>query len=124
DVLAKREAAGDAAGFDRLRAEREVVDFEADRATAATDRARAQAAIAGFFADPVETARIVAVDRTTSPTALPALDALIERALSVRGELLALRNELDAAHLSTRAAGRRRLPEPEVVAGSKSATYG
>ncbi len=32
DVLAKREAAGDAAGFDRLRAEREVFDVDADRA--------------------------------------------------------------------------------------------
>ena len=56
DVLVKREAAGDAAGFDRLRAEREVLDLDADRATAATDRARAQAALAGFFADAVDPA--------------------------------------------------------------------
>ena len=41
EVLAKREAAGDAAGFDRLRAEREVLDVDADRAAAArTARAR------------------------------------------------------------------------------------
>src|SRR5688572_5611680 len=33
-VLAKREAAGDAAGFDRLRAEREVLELDADRAGA------------------------------------------------------------------------------------------
>src|SRR5262245_26220370 len=38
DLLAKREAAGDAAGFDRLRAEREVMDLEADRAFASTER--------------------------------------------------------------------------------------
>ena len=49
DVLSKREAAGDAAGFDRLRAEREVLDVDADRAASASDRARAQAALAGFF---------------------------------------------------------------------------
>src|SRR5262245_52939254 len=45
DILAKREAAGDAAGFDRLRAEREVLDLDADRAVAAIDRASAQAAL-------------------------------------------------------------------------------
>ena len=54
DILAKREAAGDAAGFDRLRAEREVLDLDTDRAAAATDRARAQATLGGFFADPVD----------------------------------------------------------------------
>src|SRR5437762_8309788 len=51
EVLAKREAAGDAAGFDRLRAEREVLDVDADRASESTERARAQAAIPGLFED-------------------------------------------------------------------------
>src|SRR4026209_2386007 len=41
-VLGKREAAGDAAGFDRLRAEREMLDIEADHALAASERTRAQ----------------------------------------------------------------------------------
>jgi len=123
-VLAKREAAGDAAGFDRLRAEREVLDLEADRAAASTDRARAQATIAGFFADTIEAARLVAVDRQAPSVAVPTLDALVERAVSVRGELLALGKELDAAHLSARAASRRGVPEPEVVAGTKSSTFG
>src|SRR6266508_4096698 len=50
DVLAKREAAGDAAGFDRLRAEREVLDIEADHALAATERTRAQATIVSSVA--------------------------------------------------------------------------
>src|SRR5688500_15588165 len=38
-VLARREAAGDAAGFDRLRAEREVIEADADRSSAAAARA-------------------------------------------------------------------------------------
>ena len=50
DVLGRREAAGEAAGFDRLRAEREVIDVEADRAAAATERAQAQGILASFFA--------------------------------------------------------------------------
>jgi cobalt-zinc-cadmium efflux system outer membrane protein len=124
DVLAKREAAGDAAGFDRLRAEREVVDVDTDRATAATERARAQATLAGFFVDPIDPSSIVAVDSSTMPPPPPPVDALVEQAESIRGELLALRKEVDAAHLSLRAADRRRVPEPEVVAGTKSSTAG
>jgi len=124
EVLAKREAAGDAAGFDRLRAEREVLDLDADRAAASTESARARTTIASFFADAIDTSRIVAVDRTAPPVAVPALDALIERGESVRGELAALRKEVDAAHFSARAADRRALPEPEIVAGTKSSTFG
>ncbi|HYU78845.1 MAG TPA: TolC family protein, partial [Vicinamibacterales bacterium] len=41
DVLARREAAGDAAGFDLLRAEREVLEVDTDRALVAIERARA-----------------------------------------------------------------------------------
>jgi cobalt-zinc-cadmium efflux system outer membrane protein len=124
EVLAKREAAGDAAGFDRLRAEREVLDLDADRASASTERARAQAMIASFFAEAVDAPRIVAMDRATPPAAVPTVDALLERADSVRGELLALRKEIDAAHFSARAADRRGVPEPEIVAGTKSSTFG
>src|SRR5207247_11262355 len=80
DVLARREAAGDTAGFDRLRAEREVLDLDADLALAGTDRARAQAAVTGFFADPPEAARIVAVDVSTPRRALPVVAALVEQA--------------------------------------------
>src|SRR5262245_61566560 len=50
-VLAKREAAGDAAGFDRIRAEREVLDLDTDRVIASTERIRAQAMLATFFDD-------------------------------------------------------------------------
>ena len=122
DILARREAAGDAAGFDRLRAEREVLDLDADRAAAATDRARAQASIAGFFGDPGDAARIEAVEAPTPRPALPPVAALVDQAESIRGELLALRKEIDAAHLSEQAAGRRRIPDPEIVAGAKSSS--
>lgn len=124
DVLAKREAAGDAAGFDRLRAEREVLDVDTDRAAAATERARAQAILAAFFLDAVDPAAIVAVDASTMPPPLPSVDALVEQGEAIRGELLALRKEIEAARLSLRGADRRRVPEPEVVAGTKSSTAG
>ena len=123
DVLAKREAAGDTAGFDRLRAEREVLDLDADLALAGADRARAQAAVTGFFADPPDATRIVAVETSIPRPALPPIAALLEQAESIRGELLALRKEIDAAHFSERAADRRRIPDPEVVAGAKTSTF-
>ena len=124
DVLGKREAAGDASGFDRLRAERELIDLDADRAAAATERARAQAAMSAFFADPIDTSTILAVEAMSARPELPPLAALVEHATSTRGELAALRKEIDAAHLSGQAADRRRIPEPEVVAGTKSSTVG
>jgi cobalt-zinc-cadmium efflux system outer membrane protein len=124
DVLVKREAAGDAAGFDRLRAEREVLDIDTDRVVAGTERARAQAILASFFTDISDPARIVAVGRSTLPAVPPPVNALVEQAESSRGELIALRHEIDAARFAERGADRRRVPEPEIVAGTKSSTLG
>jgi len=124
DVLAKREAAGDAAGFDRLRAEREMLEIEADRAAALIERARAQGTLASFFVDVADPSRLVAVAVSTPPIAVPPVEALVESAEAVRGEVLALRHEIEAARFSGRAADRRLIPEPEIVAGTKSSTAG
>lgn len=119
-MLAKREAAGDAAGFDRLRAEREVLEIDADRAAAVIDRSRAQASLAGFFGESVDPTRIVAVDRAPARSSLPSVDVLVQSGESTRGELAALRKEIEAARFGMDAADRRRIPEPEVVGGTKS----
>jgi outer membrane protein, heavy metal efflux system len=119
-ALANREAAGDAAGFDRLRAEREVLDLQADRAAAAAEHARAQSLLASFLAVPPEGGAIEAVHIDARRTALPDVEELVARAESTRGELLAWQHELDAAGFAQRAAARRLVPEPEVVAGTKS----
>lgn len=124
EVLAKREAAGDAAGFDRLRAEREVLDIDADRTVAIADRARAQAALAAFFAGSVDASQIVAVVRDVAPAAIPSIETLIARAESVRGEIQALRKDAESAHFAQRAADRRWVPEPEIIAGTKSSSAG
>ena len=123
-VLARREAAGDAAGFDRLRAEREVLELDIDRATIAADRARAQAIVRGFFVPgaPADSIVAVAANRTRGP--LPPIDELMARAEQARGEMAALRREIDAASFAARAADKRAIPEPEVIAGSKSSNVG
>ncbi len=119
-VLEKRETAGDAAGFDRLRADREVVEVEADRVAAAADRARAQGRLAGFFAAGIDPSALVADERAIGPRDLPPVDVLMDQAERTRGEPLALQQEIESARFAVRAADRRRIPEPEVLGGTKS----
>ncbi|HET9271714.1 MAG TPA: TolC family protein [Vicinamibacterales bacterium] len=123
-ILERREAAGDVAGFDRLRAAHEVLDVDADLMIAASDVVHAQARLAGFFAPGTEATTLVAADLPPGAPDLPPLDALIERAEQTRGRLLALRKDQEAAQWAIRAADRRRFPEPEVLAGTKSSNVG
>jgi len=123
-ILERREAAGDAAGFDRLRAEREVIDVEADRMIAAADRAQAQARLAGFFAGGTDPATLAAAEPVGGARELPPAEALMARAEQSRGQLLALQKDAEAASLSMRAADRRWIPEPEVRVGTKSSNFG
>ena len=122
EVLGRREAAGDAAGYDRLRAEREVIEIEADVTAARADRARAQAALAAFFAPATDPATLVAaVPETGIPRQpLPTVEELVAEAERQLPELAALKHEQESAALALSAAGRRPIPEPEVVAGTKS----
>ena len=123
-ALAKREAAGDAAGFDRLRAEREVLDTEADLTIAAAERARAQAILASYMSGVQDSTQIIATAGPPSVATVPPLDALLTQAESTRGELRAYRQDIEAARFALRAAERSRVPEPEIVAGTKSSSVG
>jgi cobalt-zinc-cadmium efflux system outer membrane protein len=123
-LLAKREAAGDAAGFERLRAEREVVDIEATRSLAATERGRAQARLTAFLAPAARPGALEAVRSPAPDPLLPTVDELVARSESIRGDLVALSKDLDAATLADRAAGRRAFPEPELVGGTKTSNAG
>jgi cobalt-zinc-cadmium efflux system outer membrane protein len=119
-ILGRRERAGDAAGFDRLRAEREVLDVDAARALAASERGQAQAMLTSFFAAPRDATVIVAVRPAAPPANLPSVDELMARAETSRGDLVAWNHDVDAAAFAVEAAARRNVPEPEVVAGTKT----
>jgi len=123
DILGRREAAGESAGFDRLRADREVIDIDADRASAANERTRAQGLLVGFFAEVPPAPLVEAQAGTPARTPVPGVDELMTRA-EMRGAFAALRQELDAAEFMGRAASRRAVPEPEIVAGTKSSNAG
>lgn len=122
-VLDRREAAGEAAGFDRLRAEREVIDVETDRAGAASERARAQGMLVGFFAAAPDAQVLEALVTDRPRSVVPSVDDLMARA-ETRGVLVAFQHDLEAAALAERAAGRRVIPEPELVAGTKASNAG
>ena len=125
DVLARREAGGESAGFDRLRAERSVIDVDADRAAAAVDRARAEGLLTSFFASTLPAVDgIEAIRPNQPPATLPPIEDLVARAEAVRGDLLALTREREAASFMAQVADRRRIPEPEFVAGTKSSSAG
>ncbi len=122
-IIGKREREGDAAGFDRLRAERDVLDVEADRVMASADRARAQGRLVSFFTASVDSTTLVAAERVTTVRDVPPVDVLAQQAQRTRGEILALQREIESARFSVRAADRRRVPEPEVIGGTKSSTF-
>jgi cobalt-zinc-cadmium efflux system outer membrane protein len=122
-VLTRREASGDAAGFDRLRAEREVLEIDADLSVAASDRARAQAILASYIGAQ-DSSQITATGGPPDVAPVLPLDDLLRQAEAARGELRAFRQEADAARFALRAAERSRVPEPEVVAGTKSSSAG
>ena len=123
-ILGRREAAGEAAGFDRLRAEREVLDVEASRALATGERAQAQAILTGFFTTVRDATVLEAARPAPAAAMVPTVDELMARAETSRGELVALASEVDAAAFAEQAAERRTVPEPEVVAGTKTSNAG
>jgi cobalt-zinc-cadmium efflux system outer membrane protein len=123
-ILARREAAGDAAGYDQLRAQREVMDLDADLAAARVDRTRAQAGLAEFFAPATDVTSLVASDRSPSHPPLPTVDELLAHAQASLPEFAALKQDIASAEFAMRAAGRRPIPDPEVVGGTKSSNLG
>jgi hypothetical protein len=84
---------------------------------ARADRARAQAALAAFFAPTTDPATLVAaVPPAGIPRhVLPTVEELVAHAESQLPELSALKHEQESAALAGSAAGRRPIPEPEVV---------
>ena len=122
-VLAKRESEGDAAGFDRLRAEREVFDIESDLVVAATERARAQATLASFFGDEADPSQILAVSPQTSrvhgactrrTARAGRVDAWTTDRVPTRNRIGTLRGSCRGTELG---AGTRNLRRDEVVDG-------
>jgi cobalt-zinc-cadmium efflux system outer membrane protein len=79
--------------------------------------------LTAFFVNPTP-GEIIAVPPARTRTALPAVEELLTRAETSRGELRALQQDIASAEFAEEAATRSLYPEPEIVAGTKSSTFG
>ena len=120
-VLAAREREGEGSRFDRLRAEREVADVEADREAAAIHRLTARAHVTSYFAPGTPPGDLSAAGDLSTAAALAAVETLVERALARRADYRALAASEDRWAVERRAAERLRMPAAAVTAGLKRA---
>lgn len=118
-VLRTREEQGEGSRFDRLRAEREVAEVDADLALAGIDLRRAQARLAAYFAVGTDPDGLTAAGRLDDPPAPPAPALGAERVPESRPEYRALGLEARRWGVEGRAARRLRLPSAQVTGGMK-----
>ncbi len=118
-VLRTREEQGEGSRFDRLRAEREGAEVDADLALARIDRRRAQARLAAFLAEGTDPDGLTAAggldDYAVPPIPAPAAAQLPKG----RQEYRALGLEAQRWGAEERAARRLRLPTAQVTGGMK-----
>jgi cobalt-zinc-cadmium efflux system outer membrane protein len=118
-LLRKREDEGEGSRYDRLRAEREVVELRLDMASARSLVVASGARLAGYLPEGSQV-RQVRGELSTLPQ-IPQLDELIRRAISVRADYLAEQKSVARYRLEEQAARRLRIPEPQITAGIKRA---
>ncbi len=117
-AVGRRQAAGDASGYDRGRLERERASIAARAAVEGASLTRARARLGGLLG--TQGAPTVAGE-LLPPGPPPALDGLASRIAS-RPDLRALAEEAEAGTLEARAGGRGWVPELTLSGGLKAST--
>jgi len=115
-AVGRRQAAGDASGYDRGRLERERASIAARSAVEEAGRARAQARLGGLLGGDGAPSATGELLPSGTP---PALDGLAGRVTS-RPDLRALAEEVEAGSLDARAGGRGWVPELTLSGGYKA----
>ena len=118
-VLRTREEQGEGSRFDRLRAEREAAEVDADRALADIARRQAQARLAAFFAAGTDPDGLTAAGRLDD---YPAPESASAPPPEGRRDHRALGLEAQRWGAEGRAARRLRLPSAQVTGGLKRST--
>jgi outer membrane protein, heavy metal efflux system len=116
-VLREREKAGEGSGYDALRAERELADSEALLNSEKLNTAAARNRLSQFIGR--NAGQVVAKGELLPGPELPAVQDLIARATSGRGDVVAHQRTVTRFEFEQRAAERQRIPEPTVLAGLK-----
>ena len=120
-VLRAREREGESSGFDRMRAERELAEVEADFAEARGRLASAQSSLAALVDLPAEGLRASGKLEPEAP--LPKREEML-RLAETRGDIVALDLEAERFDLAARAARRRRVPDASLTLGTKTTEVG
>ncbi len=123
-ILSEREQAGEGSKFDRLRAEREVVErrSERDGVDALTSQTRAR--LASFLGERVASDGIVAEGALDPGPAPPELREAMQSALVARGDYTSQEARLETLAIEAEAADRKRIPNPTLSGGLKRAQIG
>ena len=120
-ILRERESAGEGSKFDRLRAEREIVERETERAAAEAAIAESQARLGGMLGPGVDADRLVANGTLEPGYPLPALNDAMADGLESRNDYRVETDRLRELDLKAEAAERLRVPNPVVSGGLKRA---
>lgn len=124
-VLRTREEGGEGSTYDRMRGQRALVDLEAERSLTAADRARAQARLAAYLGPGTAAEALVATDALTpTPSDAPLVPALVEQALTNRGDYRAAEISIARFEAEHAAATRLRIPTPSLTGGLKRSDLG
>ena len=124
EILRARENEGEGSRFDRLRAEREVVERETEVSDTGALIAQYQADLAGFLGNRVGPEAIVAEGQLTPTYTLPPVGDALAAALEARSDYRIGRERLEQLRLEAEAADRLRIPNPVVSGGFKRAAVG
>lgn len=119
-ILAKREQEGEGSRYDRLRAERELIELRAEGVASQAAIAAASGRLAALL--PTDAVVQTAQGVLNANPVLPPLDRLVERALAgARPELRFEARNMERYQAEERVALRLRIPEPQISAGLKRA---
>lgn len=120
-ILRVREKEGEGSRYDRLRADREMVQLRADLRLAEAQLAQLRAQVNAFLPTPLVGR---AAGKLEDATAKLDADAVAAQAMMARAELRVLDRTVAALKLEEQAAYKLRLPEPTLSAGMKRANVG
>ena len=118
-ILRERENAGEGSKFDRLRAERVIVERESERAGVEALIAETRARLAGFLGTLIAQDAIVAEGTLYPGDAPPELREAMQSALVARGDYRSQEARLETLRIEEEAADRRRIPNPVLSGGLK-----
>ena len=120
-ILRERESAGEGSKFDRLRAEREIVERETERAEAEAAIAESQAMLRSMLGPGIDTDCLVANGTLEPGYPLPDLREAMVEGLEARNDYRVETDRLRELRLKAEAAQRLRIPNPVLSGGLKRA---